>query len=205
MSFDIEKMFKYSVSKIKEFLGDHQDETFYAFAIDANLLCFNSLERFTNILNKYQLEWDSRTRHIDSWSDMTEDDHKYSSHLLKLAEKYDNLDINDKVSCLRVINESRQRYRMKDPINPYRTEEKIADLKENTGDWAYQGFAELDDANGFDYDAYSIHYDLDDNAQKNSEYSLAMNELVRRLNSSGIFDRFTLTEDFYATKVEHNY
>lgn len=43
-SFDIKKLFINSKNAIKDFARDHQDETFYAFCVKANMLCLNSEE-----------------------------------------------------------------------------------------------------------------------------------------------------------------
>ncbi|WP_445363549.1 hypothetical protein ACJJIQ_02060 [Microbulbifer sp. ANSA003] len=45
MSFDIERLYDFSVKKIRQFSEEHKDETFYAFAIDASLLYLNSVEK----------------------------------------------------------------------------------------------------------------------------------------------------------------
>jgi hypothetical protein len=54
MAFDIEKMFIDSKKAIEEFAKEHSNETFYAFSIDASLLCLNSVERFEENLAVYQ-------------------------------------------------------------------------------------------------------------------------------------------------------
>ncbi len=205
MSFDVERLVEHCINVIEEFAEDHQDETFYAFAIDANLLCFNSIERFRYTQIKYKEDWDRKTRLIESWDDMTEKDHKGSRNLLDLAHRYKGLNLEDKEACLMVINERRQMIRNESPINPYLSEERISDLRANTGDWEYQGFAEMTEENGFDQQAYYIHYDLNSEEQLNSEYGLAMDDLVEKLIDSGVFNNLNLTNDFYAIRVEHNY
>jgi len=82
---------------------------------------------------------------------------------------------------------------------------EIEALRLDTGDWEYQGFAEMTDAEGFDRKAYEKHYNLDDAAQKTSEYGLAMDALVERLKARHAFDELPRTEDFVAVRVEHSY
>lgn len=66
MSFDVDKLIEYCEAALEAFAKDHQDETFYAFAIDADMLCLNSLEQFEITLKEYQDRWDRRTRPIGS-------------------------------------------------------------------------------------------------------------------------------------------
>ena len=149
--FDVARMADFAVAKIKEFSADHQDETFYAFAIDASLLCLNSLEKHRESVADYRARWPD----------------KYS-----------------------------------DP-------ELIADLRRNTGDWEYQGFAELTDDVGFDNVLYNLHYDeamdADGFHAPWTEYARAMNELVEELSSRNAFDGLNTTMDFKPCWVEHNY
>jgi hypothetical protein len=77
-------------------------------------------------------------------------------------------------------------------------------VRYNTGDWKYQGFAELTNENGFDSDAYAEHYDLDDE-QKTSEYGLAMNALFNLLVARNVFECLKKTDNFTASRVEHVY
>jgi len=97
-NFDTVKLTKYIEKEISEFSKKHQNETFYGFAIDANLLCLNSVEKFEETLRNYKEKWGG-----------------------------------------------------------YTTKDEIQDLRSNTGDWSYQGFAELSDKNGFDMNAYLDH------------------------------------------------
>jgi hypothetical protein len=132
--------------EILSFANEHQNETFYGFAIDANLLCLNSVEKFEEKLQNYQVKWGG-----------------------------------------------------------FSTEDAIQDLKNNTGDWAYQGFAQLSDADGFDMNSYNKHYHADDEEQKCSDYAKAMNEIINDLRQSNIFSSLKVTSDFFVCRVEHNY
>lgn len=198
MPFNIEKLTKFCIKEIEEFAKNHNEETFYAFAIDAQFLCMNSLEQASKTLNEYQNNEINRFRNIDKWENLTEEDLEEEEFLLDLQE---NLDRNDKNACLAVINESRRGFRERG--YSYDKEENIQYLKENTGDWCYQGFSEMTEKVGFDYDAYQEHYDLSEKEQLSSEYALAMNKLIENLKASNAFNNFKLTKDFYITRVEH--
>jgi hypothetical protein len=154
--FDIEKMFIASKKAIEKFVTEHSEETFFAFSIDANMLCLNSEEEFKKTLKYYQ-------------------------------EKYPE---------------------------SYNDNEKIDELKYNTGDWGYQGFFDLED--GFDHELYSEHYhipfdnkDLEDEELakffQNTPYHRAMSKLLEKLVENGVFDSLKKTTDFKVFLSEHNY
>jgi hypothetical protein len=149
MSFNINKLYAFSVNAIKKFSKEHPDETFYGFAIDADLLCLNSEEAFSNTLKSYVADWDDESG-----------------------------------------------------PNPYLNPVEISDLRDNTGDWAYQGFAELLKENGFDYDDYQDHYDEPD---ENSPYALAMLSLIKELEETNVFKSLKTTPDFSIKLMGHNY
>ena len=145
-NFDTVKLTKYIEQEISTFAKEHQNETFYGFAIDANLLCLNSVEKFEETLLNYQEKWGG-----------------------------------------------------------YTTNEEIQDLKNNTGDWTYQGFTELSDNDGFDMNSYLDHYHNDDENQANSDYAIAIDSIIENLKQSDIFSSLPTTADFYICRVEHNY
>ena len=87
----------------------------------------------------------------------------------------------------------------------YDTDELITDLKENTGDWKYQAFAEFDENSGFDMEEYNEHYHEDEEFQLDSEYATSMDIVVENLKGSGVFNLLKKTDDFYVNRVEHNY
>ncbi|MEW6369052.1 MAG: hypothetical protein AB1714_30865 [Acidobacteriota bacterium] len=62
MAFEVDKLLDYCRSSIERFARDHPSETFYAFAIDANMLCLNSLDQFAQTLHEYQSRWERQTR-----------------------------------------------------------------------------------------------------------------------------------------------
>lgn len=55
--FDIDRMADAVSSAIKEFAESHPDEIFYAFAIDADMLCLNSEECFNQTLEQYRSQY----------------------------------------------------------------------------------------------------------------------------------------------------
>jgi hypothetical protein len=52
--FNITRMVNIASAAISEFAIAHQHETFYAFAIDSNMLCLNSIEQFQKKLAQYK-------------------------------------------------------------------------------------------------------------------------------------------------------
>lgn len=205
MAFDSDKLVEFCQTAIRRFAEDHRDEVFYAFAIDANLLCLNSEEAFARSLKKYQDHWERTTRPIATWDDLTEFDLLESDSLLEsYAEDEDyRLDRSDKAACLAVINEWRAYERKRE--NPYRNAKKIEALRADTGDWDYQGFAELSESDGFDAKAYEEHYGMSDLNQTTSAYGLAMDEVVERLRKAAVFSCLKTAANFCATRVEHSY
>jgi hypothetical protein len=203
MSFDLDKLESFCAAEIERFAQAHREETFYAFAIDADLLCLNSEEQFEQSVKRYQEKWDRQTRHVERWEDLSENDLREIRWLLEMAEKFSGIDRTDTKACLAVINDEREKRRRKGCC--YRTDQGISSLRENTGDWAYQGFAEMTDAHGFDHSAYQEHYNMSENDQQTSAYGLAMNVLVTRLLAGSAFDRLRRSPQFYATRVEHDY
>jgi hypothetical protein len=149
--FDIPKMTKVATAAISEFAKSHAHETFYSFAIDANMLCLNSIQQFE----------------------------------ITLAE-----------------------YRNSSP-EYYSSDEDVRELRENTGDWKYQGFFHMEDFHGFDGNLYDEHYDLAgssvDGRSPDSDYSKAMSALVSALEKENAFAELKLSDDFVVTWMDHNY
>jgi hypothetical protein len=93
----------------------------------------------------------------------------------------------------------------------YQTEDDVADLKKNTGNWEYQGFADFSSCQGFDADSYHDHYnlglDLDegDSALALTDYALAMEAVLALLVKSQSFKNLKISDDFVSLRVEHNY
>src|SRR5262245_9050697 len=206
MPFDVDKLLPYCRERIAQFAPDHSSKTFYAFAIDANMLCLNSVEEFAKTLHKYQSRWDRRTRSITAIADLTDEDLRNEKFRLGLAESCKGVDRSDSDAVLAEINEGRSR--MRSEGCEYRIAEGIRSLRENTGDWAYQGFADMDEDHGFDRDLYfNVHYyeSSADGGAPHTQYAIAMTELVERLRSSDAFKPLQLTDDFTVSWVDHNY
>jgi len=127
--------------------------------------------------------------------------------VLHQEENFYAFSIDESLLCLNSeekFKEILQSYQQNYP-NRYNSAEIIESVRNNTGDWKYQGFAELTDENGFDSDAYAKHYDMDEDEQETSKYALAMNELIRVLLERRAFDSLMKTDNFVANRVEHNY
>jgi hypothetical protein len=207
MAFDIERLAAFSISAIRSFAESHRDETFYAFAIDADMLCLNSDECASATLRKYRERWKMSTREIQSWSSLTEADMKQERFALDLAAKHSGLDLRDHEASLLVINRSRARRRDEGCL--YDTEVGIRALRENTGDWEYQGFAHLRPEHGFDRALYDDHYeaagDSEDGHAPETEYATAMSRLVAALEVADAFSCLKRSPEFKATWVDHDY
>lgn len=54
MPFDPMLLADFAEREIREFAKHHRDETFYGFAVDASLLCLNSIEKFEATLTQYR-------------------------------------------------------------------------------------------------------------------------------------------------------
>lgn len=203
MSFDMDRLFSFVCSEVARFSETHRDETFYGFAIDAALLCFNSEECFQKSLASYQNKWEQDSRVIAGWDELTERDLSQSEYLLELTAETEGLDLGDRAACLKVINDWRVKVRAKG--NPYLRKDRIKGLRYNTGDWAYQGFATMTDEVGFDDAAYAKHYDMSERAQRVSRYGRAMDELVARAKKDKIFASLKRAPGFRVFRVEHDY
>lgn len=207
MAFNIDQMVTFCSAQLTEFSKKHPNETFYAFAMDSSLLCLNSMEHASRTLTKYRTDWDRTHRFIEKWEDLTNEDLENSEFILDLEERFNKLDRSDRGACLDVINRSRTSQR--DKGNPYTVEEEIVNLKYNTGDWEYQGFAKLSNTEGFDEDLYQKHYEVamedETGHAAHTEYAMAMDALIERLVKEKAFSTLQLTPDFKATWYDHTY
>ena len=102
------------------------------------------------------------------------------------------------------FSESLAHYQSED-LEYYSDAEEIQNLRINTGDWKYQGFADIEDSGGFDSEAYDEHYQASDEAQKYTPYGLAMDNLIAELSTRDAFLPLRRTSDFFVNRVEHNY
>ena len=135
---DVDLLTKVSINAIDGFYQEHHDETFYAMAIDANMLCLNSEEEFKKTLEQYRS--------------------KYPDY--------------------------------------YHNANSINELKQNTGDWAYQGFYYLSVDEGFSNDEYRKYRDMDGMDRMDSPYYKAMRRLIENITTSNSFYRLKKTETF---------
>lgn len=206
MPFDLDILTEFSIDAIQRFAMSHREESFYAFAIDANLLCLNSEEACAKTLREYQESWERKNRLVSVWEELAKEEAKSAIDMLKrycsmkLIEKSQ---ISDEAGRLKTLNELRSQEREKG--NPYHVPSKIQDLRDSTGDWPYQGFAELEEGVGFDSSAYEEHYTLNSEEQKRSPYGLAMDELVARLIARKAFTPLNTVVGFRAYRAEHTY
>lgn len=202
-TFDLNRLIDASISAITEFAKKHSQETFYAFALDANMLCLNSLECSEKSLAEYRDKWYQRTRQLSSFEEMTDDDHINDDFYLTSLVEYEIEDLNDKDACLKALNKNRSEERAKGC--PYELDAEILDLKMNTGDWYYQGFFDLEEEDGFCDDLYDEHYDANMDSPTVTEYSKTMLELIKKIEKSGVLQKLNLTKDFTTFLAEHNY
>lgn len=207
MGFQIDPIFDHCCAAIEKFAREHRSETFYGFAIDASLLCLNSEEKFIETLEQYRREWVEETSRIESIEQITEREHKIHAIIMSVDEEYKQRVSSDPAAFLDEINRSRDAARAKGFI--YDDETERAELKANTGDWDYQGFADLNDCGGWDDHLYQHHYHKAGESKSGragvTKYSRAMSRLVRRLRESRVFQQLNRTDDFFVTWVEHNY
>lgn len=121
-------------------------------------------------------------------------------------ETFYGFSIDADLLCLNSLEEFEKTLKKyQESYGGYETEDKIKDLKLNTGDWKYQGFAKFDDSVGFNWESYLDHYHLDDEEQYDTDYAKAMDEIVKRLIKSDAFDKLKKTDNFFINRVEHNY
>lgn len=207
MAFDIDKLFADCMAKIQQFAAKHPDETFYGFAIDANMLCLNSNERFAQSLKEHQSRWIDHSRIIEALEIQIEERLRNQSLESSFFEKQESLDGPDKKAVWQHFYDHLSKRRSEG--NPYMREEEINSLRANPGDWAYRNFAGMEVESGFDDDLYNEHYyaamESDDGHAPHTEYAIAMTELVDRLRRSDAFETLKRTDDFVVTWVDHDY
>lgn len=68
--FDIDQLFTVVETAIRDFAAEHSGETFYAFAIDADMLCVNSNEAFAASLAKYQADYPDKYQDPENIEDL---------------------------------------------------------------------------------------------------------------------------------------
>lgn len=133
------------------------------------------------------------------------------SEIKKFAENHQEetfygLSIDANLLCINSIESFDKTLKeYKEMFDDYDSEEEVLELKLNTGDWQYQGFAEFGDEDGFNSEAYLKHYHASDQEQLSSDYAKTMDEVVKRLKESDAFDNLKKTGDFFINRVEHDY
>jgi hypothetical protein len=207
MAFNVDKMASFCVDAVRSFAERHGDESFYCFAIDANLLCLNSEERAKQTLKNYQENWERKVKELKSIDELSDTVLQDEEWILNFHVNSCGLNRDDKDACLKVINDRRSSRR--EEGCKYDTPEGIKELRLNTGDWEYQGFAEMNEEHGFDSDLYDEHYDeameSDDGHSTETEYSKAMSQLISALKNRNAFHPLTLTSDFEGKWIDHKY
>lgn len=68
--FDLDQLFDVVQTSVRDFAASHGDETFYAFAIDADMLCLNSEEDFAESLAKYQADYPDKYNQEENIKDL---------------------------------------------------------------------------------------------------------------------------------------
>ncbi len=205
--FNIEKLVKFAVAEIEKFAVAHQNETFYGFAIDADLLCLNSVEQFEKSLSQYRTNWEHQSRYLDLQSLSAAELRSYKEQVDENLEYAAEGESEGWPCTLEEVIAEENAFRQvrRQRGNPYFDPAEIEDLRQNTGDWKYQGFAQMMNTHGFDEKAYDRHYGMSDARQKTSAYGKAMDQLLEKIAESGVLDQLKRTEDFQIRRVEHTY
>lgn len=95
-----------------------------------------------------------------------------------------------------------KKYQTNDP-EYYSDDEDIERLKFNSGDFKYQGFASLTD--GFVYHEYQEYCNLTWHEQASSNYAIAMEALIKKLQDQDVFKILKTSTDFKVLQVNHTY
>jgi hypothetical protein len=204
MPFKMNSLFQKSVESIRDFSSQHANETFYAFAIDENLLCLNSVEEFEKTLCRYREKDQHDRRALKSWVEVDERDIKRFDYKFNGNHTLDRNNLDEVKKFVFEQHNILRELRKDDPPS-HQSPGHIALLRASTGDWCYQGFASFSEADGFDFNAYYKFNDLDGDkkAQARSEYGVAMKSLIQMIEESGILGLLNRTPNFYSTVVSH--
>ncbi|MDY8136052.1 DUF4303 domain-containing protein [Aquimarina sp. 2201CG5-10] len=207
IKYNIEKTLANITKQIEEFAKSHKEENFYAFAVDAGMLCLSSEEGFNRIINTYSRDWQASHEKIILRKDLTKDEieiieEEFKSMPQNLLKIQNTSNLEEYINYyLKIENKVNQDALEKG--NPYKKEEKITSLRYNPGDWPYQGFEKL---NFEELDAtYEEHYELNEKEQNNSEYSQFIKNLLNEIdqNSDKIFAPLNCTKDFKVLNAKH--
>jgi hypothetical protein len=203
-------------ARVREFAREHADETFYAFAIDAGMLCLNSEERFQETLESLKKNI-GETRPTDlKPDDLTGEQHKTAERLITegrftyyvdTEDDYLEKKLETKEDFCEYLNQDNEKHNSKIErrLERYQDPDKLKELKRNTGDWAYQGFAELSAELSDAHD--DPHYDLGDVEQETSDYAVAVKSLIGllRRHQDQVFCDLKRTSDFELFAAGHEY
>ncbi len=207
--YDIKKVFADAVKQIHEFAAKHKEETFYAFAIDAGMLCLSSEEGFQKVVKEYRDRWQASNEKVMTREDLEE--HEIEMYKMIFDSRPPSIVARSKVANLdeyieqQIQRKNESRREALEEGNPYDKEEKAIELRYNTGDWPYQGFGDLN-YQGSEA-VYEEHYDMTDEEQENSEYSQFIKNLLNvfERNKDKVFAPLNCTADFKVINAKHDY
>ena len=118
--------------------------------------------------------------------------------------------IDDGLLCLNSLSEFEKTLKTYQNSNAeYNEPDEIDELKYNTGDWEYQGFATLNEAPGYNRRLYNKFYNLgfyggSEEGLKKTKYYIAMNAIINNLKNNQVFNSTQITENFKSFVVFGN-
>ncbi len=209
-TYNITKIIADIEEKVRIFAQDHSDETFYAFALDAGMLCLSSEEGFTTHIQKCIDRWYESHSQMMTRADLEE---RMIEHLKQQFEKtpkemlkyHGNASTADEYidHYVEEINED-SRDSLEDGCL-YEDKEKVTSLRYSTGDWPYQGFADLKTR---DLEiSNETHYNLNDEEQNCTEYSELIIHILSVIerNKESVFASLKRSDDFQVLQAKHDY
>jgi len=207
--YQIKTVLANTVNQINDFAKHHQDEDFYAFSIDDGMLCLSSEQGFNKVIEKYSNDWIESHEKIKTKEDLEDYELEFMKELYEGMPK-DMLEDMD-ISCLDDYIDSE--LEMENEINqdalkegnPYKKQDEINTLRNNTGDWPYQGFEDLN----FDDSPVTLaeEYIITEQELQNSDYAQTIKNLLTILerNKDKAFASLKCTKDFEIFKAKHQY
>ena len=78
--------------------------------------------------------------------------------------------------------------------------EEIQESRIDPGEWAYRGFANLQDSGGFDNKAYEEYCETSDEERKSTPYALSIDKLVDELILKDAFLIIRRTDNFFVNR-----
>jgi hypothetical protein len=127
-----------------------------------------------------------------------------------LSEVFYGFAIDDGLLCLNSLSEfekTLKKYQQNNEI--YKNPNEIEELKFNTGDWSYQGFANLNNSPGYNARLYNKFYNLgffggSEQELQSTAYYKAMAKLMHSIEQTETFKRMPKTVDFKTFVVYGN-